>query len=174
MIFTLLTATVTTSAPDASIAFFVSSKSLYFPVPTQRRDLNSIPLIINLSFHIHFFSTFLITKTRRVCWSFDIFFLLLGGGGVGGLQPFLFGKPWKVLGGGRGGGVERTLKLGERGGEWGLFFSFFWFLLPQNSQSQSCPRLSACNCHNQTSLLLKGLPQQQPLSGLMQKLPRSS
>src|SRR3990172_2115765 len=48
--FTLRTATVTTSDPDASTALFVSSKSLYFPVPTQRRDVNSIPLIMRLSF----------------------------------------------------------------------------------------------------------------------------
>src|SRR5437879_12685311 len=43
------TATVTTSAPDASMAFWVSTKSLYLPVPTQSREWNSIPAIVNRS-----------------------------------------------------------------------------------------------------------------------------
>src|SRR6266487_2853780 len=43
------TATVTTSAPDASMTFCVSTKSLYLPVPTHRRDRNSIPAIVNVS-----------------------------------------------------------------------------------------------------------------------------
>src|SRR6266702_2365057 len=43
------TATVTTSAPEASIAFWVSTKSLYLPVPTHRRDRNSTPAMVNLS-----------------------------------------------------------------------------------------------------------------------------
>src|SRR3989338_8337004 len=43
------TATVTTSAPDASMAFCVSMKSLYFPVPTQRRERKSMPAIVNRS-----------------------------------------------------------------------------------------------------------------------------
>src|SRR6187397_1051634 len=50
--FTRRTATVTTSAPDTSIAFRVSAKSLYFPVPTQRRDLNSRPAITKRSSYI--------------------------------------------------------------------------------------------------------------------------
>src|SRR2546428_11744180 len=41
------TATVTTSAPDASMAFWVSTKSLYLPVPTQSRERNSMPAIVN-------------------------------------------------------------------------------------------------------------------------------
>ena len=36
---TLLTATVTISAPDAFTAFAVSEKFLYFPVPTINLDL---------------------------------------------------------------------------------------------------------------------------------------
>src|SRR5262245_30752131 len=47
--FTRRTATVTTSAPDTSMAFFVSTKSLYLPVPTHSRDLNSRPAITNRS-----------------------------------------------------------------------------------------------------------------------------
>src|SRR5881296_3303986 len=43
------TATVTTSAPDASMAFWVSTKSLYLPVPTQSRERNSMPAIVNRS-----------------------------------------------------------------------------------------------------------------------------
>ena len=38
-IFTLLTATVTMSAPDALIAFAVCAKFLYLPVPTINLDL---------------------------------------------------------------------------------------------------------------------------------------
>jgi len=37
-IFTLRTATVTMSAADALTAFAVSSKFLYFPVPTINRE----------------------------------------------------------------------------------------------------------------------------------------
>src|SRR2546428_13889727 len=43
------TATVTTSAPDASMAFWVSTKSLYLPVPTQSRERNSMPALGNRS-----------------------------------------------------------------------------------------------------------------------------
>src|SRR5207247_11322037 len=43
------TATVTTSAPDASMAFWVSTKSLYLPVPTQSRERNSMAAIVNRS-----------------------------------------------------------------------------------------------------------------------------
>ena len=39
-IFTLLTATVTISAPEALIASAVSLKLLYFPVPTIKRELS--------------------------------------------------------------------------------------------------------------------------------------
>src|SRR4030095_14367192 len=46
------TAPVTTSAPDTSIAFRVSAKSLYLPVPTQSLDLNSRPAITNRSSYI--------------------------------------------------------------------------------------------------------------------------
>src|SRR5437763_12000517 len=49
MMLTRRTATVTTSAPEASIAFWVSTKSLYLPVPTHRRDRNSTPAMVNLS-----------------------------------------------------------------------------------------------------------------------------
>src|SRR5574341_1128895 len=49
MIFTRRTDTVTTSVPETSMALFVSAKSLYFPVPTQRRDLNSMPAMTSLS-----------------------------------------------------------------------------------------------------------------------------
>src|SRR5713226_7744709 len=49
VILTRRTATVTTSAPDASMAFCVSMKSLYLPVPTQRRERNSIPAIVSRS-----------------------------------------------------------------------------------------------------------------------------
>ena len=42
MIFILLTATVTISAPDALIAFAVSAKFLYFPVPTINLDFNFV------------------------------------------------------------------------------------------------------------------------------------
>src|SRR5260370_42693157 len=41
--FTRRTATVTISAPLSSTAARVSAKSLYFPVPTIRRDLNDLP-----------------------------------------------------------------------------------------------------------------------------------
>src|SRR3954469_25094283 len=41
--FTRRTATVTISAPDASIARAVSSKSLYLPVPTRRRERKRLP-----------------------------------------------------------------------------------------------------------------------------------
>ena len=44
-----MTVSDTTSAPDASIAFLVSTKSLYLPVPTQRRDVNSRPAITKRS-----------------------------------------------------------------------------------------------------------------------------
>src|SRR6266542_2490060 len=43
------TATVTTSAPATSMAFCVSMKSLYLPVPTHRRERNSIPAIVKRS-----------------------------------------------------------------------------------------------------------------------------
>src|SRR2546427_12132083 len=43
------TATVTTSAPEASMAFWVSMKSLYLPVPTHSRERNSMPAIVNRS-----------------------------------------------------------------------------------------------------------------------------
>src|SRR4051794_17814375 len=36
-------ATVTISAPDAVSAFFVSSSSLYFPVPTIKRERQLLP-----------------------------------------------------------------------------------------------------------------------------------
>src|SRR5215210_1368866 len=39
------TATVTTSAPDASIAAIICSFDAYFPVPTIRRERNSRPPI---------------------------------------------------------------------------------------------------------------------------------
>src|SRR5437867_3069582 len=52
------TATVTTSAPDASMAFWVSTKSLYLPVPTQSRERNSMPAIVNRSsFMLYVLST---------------------------------------------------------------------------------------------------------------------
>src|SRR5271166_5902741 len=47
--FTRRTATVTISAPLASTAARVSAKSLYFPVPTIRRDLNRLPPSSKLS-----------------------------------------------------------------------------------------------------------------------------
>src|ERR1043165_6752154 len=47
---TRLTATVTISAPEASIAFFVSSKSLYLPVPTMRREQYVLSPNLNASF----------------------------------------------------------------------------------------------------------------------------
>src|SRR3990172_1351157 len=65
MMFTRRTDTVTTSAPDASTARRVSSKSLYFPVPTQRRDLNSIPAMISLSSGI--FELHSIRNFQRLC-----------------------------------------------------------------------------------------------------------
>ena len=40
VIFTLLTATVTISAPEAFTAFAHSSKFLYFPVPTINLEAN--------------------------------------------------------------------------------------------------------------------------------------
>src|SRR3989442_9452565 len=43
------TATVTTSAPDASMAFWVSTKSLYLPVPTKSGEGNRMPAIVNRS-----------------------------------------------------------------------------------------------------------------------------
>jgi hypothetical protein len=39
--FTRRTATVTTSAPDASSACTMTAFELYFPVPTNRRERNS-------------------------------------------------------------------------------------------------------------------------------------
>ena len=45
----LLIATVTISAPDSVIASFVSLKSLYFQVPTNNLELNSLEPTINLS-----------------------------------------------------------------------------------------------------------------------------
>src|SRR5215203_2688214 len=42
------TATVTTSAPDASIAASMWALEAYFPVPTMRRERNSRPPISNL------------------------------------------------------------------------------------------------------------------------------
>src|SRR5688572_1372475 len=49
VMFTRRTATVTTSAPETSIAFLVSAKSLYLPVPTHSLDLNSRPAITSRS-----------------------------------------------------------------------------------------------------------------------------
>ena len=49
-IFTLLTATVTISAPEALIAFAVSNIFLYFPVPTINLDLRLLLWILNISF----------------------------------------------------------------------------------------------------------------------------
>src|SRR5437867_1612377 len=40
-------ATVTISAPEASMAARVSEKSLYFPVPTKRRERNTRPAMTN-------------------------------------------------------------------------------------------------------------------------------
>src|SRR5437868_5605226 len=48
--FTRRTATVTISAPEASIARRVSSKSLYLPVPTMSRERYSRPASTNGSF----------------------------------------------------------------------------------------------------------------------------
>ncbi len=45
--FTRRTATVTTSAPDASIARVIVSMSEYLPVPTMRRDWNVRPPIVS-------------------------------------------------------------------------------------------------------------------------------
>src|SRR6185436_16772200 len=42
-------ATVTISAPEVSIAVRVSAKSLYFPVPTRRRERYGLPATISLS-----------------------------------------------------------------------------------------------------------------------------
>src|SRR5204862_5505065 len=42
-------ATVTISAPEVSIAERVSAKSLYFPVPTRRRERYGLPATISLS-----------------------------------------------------------------------------------------------------------------------------
>src|SRR5215831_6652021 len=47
--FTRRTATVTISAPDASIACRVSAKERYFPVPTMRREPYSRPARTNAS-----------------------------------------------------------------------------------------------------------------------------
>src|SRR4051812_28219519 len=44
---TLRTATVTTSAPDASIASIICAFDAYLPVPTIRRERNSRPAITN-------------------------------------------------------------------------------------------------------------------------------
>ena len=46
--FTLLTATVTISAPESLIAFAHSDMLLYLPVPTINRELNFFFAIINL------------------------------------------------------------------------------------------------------------------------------
>ena len=43
------TATVTISAPDASMARAVSAKSLYLPVPTIRRERKVLPATVQLS-----------------------------------------------------------------------------------------------------------------------------
>src|SRR2546428_7760407 len=43
------TATVTTSAPDASMAFWVSTKSWYLPVPSQSGERTSMPAIVSRS-----------------------------------------------------------------------------------------------------------------------------
>src|SRR5262245_35209903 len=43
------TATVTISAPDTSMSACASRKSLYFPVPTMRRDLKVFPASLNRS-----------------------------------------------------------------------------------------------------------------------------
>src|SRR5690242_4580683 len=45
--FTRRTATVTTSAPEASMARCIVSASGYFPVPTSRRDWKVRPAIMN-------------------------------------------------------------------------------------------------------------------------------
>ena len=47
--FTLLTATVTISAPDSSSALTIISLVGYFPVPTISRDLNSLFAIFSIS-----------------------------------------------------------------------------------------------------------------------------
>src|SRR5512147_2844611 len=49
VMFTRRTATVTISAPAASMARRVSSKSLYFPVPTISRERYALPPISKLS-----------------------------------------------------------------------------------------------------------------------------
>ena len=51
--FTLLTATVTISAPDAFTAFAVSEKFLYFPVPTINLEESFILAILKMSFVIY-------------------------------------------------------------------------------------------------------------------------
>src|SRR5215470_270886 len=48
-ILTRLTATVTISAPDASTAAAFSSRLLYLPVPTMRRELNVLPATVQVS-----------------------------------------------------------------------------------------------------------------------------
>ena len=50
--FTLLTATVTISAPESLIAFAHSGIFLYLPVPTISRELNFFFAITILSFFI--------------------------------------------------------------------------------------------------------------------------
>ena len=47
---TLLTATVTMSAPEALIDLAVSTKLLYFPVPTINLDLRDLPATLKISF----------------------------------------------------------------------------------------------------------------------------
>ena len=47
--FTRRTATVTISAPDASMAAAVSSKLLYLPVPTTRRERKLRPATVQVS-----------------------------------------------------------------------------------------------------------------------------
>ena len=49
-IFTLLTATVTMSAPEAFTDFAVSEKFLYLPVPTINLDLKTLPATLKISF----------------------------------------------------------------------------------------------------------------------------
>ena len=49
-IFTRLTATVTISAPEALMAFAVSEKFLYFPVPTISLDLSDLLATLKISF----------------------------------------------------------------------------------------------------------------------------
>ena len=53
--FTLLTATVTMSAPEALTASAVSLNFLYFPVPTINLELSVVPAILKMSFFTNFY-----------------------------------------------------------------------------------------------------------------------